>query len=859
MFLCGILSVGACATSRDVDTDSVSSVTQLAVLPAQYADARVAGVPSPTALAFLPDGALLVSTQSGALRVIRNGTLQATAALDLSARLCTNSERGLLGVAVDPAFAQNPYVYLYYTFNKYGSCASNQVGASPVNRVSRFTYDVASDTLSSASELVLLDNILALAGNHNGGDVHFGADGMLYISVGDSGCQLNNSGACAGANSNALYTSIVSGKMLRIMRDGSIPASNPLVGQAGAVRCAAPGSTPNYVLNDQQRCTEIFAWGLRNPFRFSFKPGTSDFFINDVGQNRWEEIDQGVSGANYGWNTREGFCARDSTTDCGAPPVGLANPIYAYGRESGCVSITGSAFVPTGAFAADMNGSYLYADYGCGSIFKLSSNNGNYSATPFVTSLGSSSVVAMQFGPSAVGQSLYYTTYAGGGEVRRIDYTGNTNRPPMAALSASPTTGSVPLSVQFDGSQSGDPDTGDTLSYRWSFGDGSTATTTVAATQHTYTSAGSFNATLVVTDNRGLSSAPATVTLSPGNTRPVITLTSPAAGATFYVGQSIQLRASASDAEDGALPDSALSWTVLKHHAQHTHPFFGPASGNTSSIVAEGPEDLAAASNSYLEVRVTATDRNGLSTTLSRDLLPREVFLTFRTTPVALNLLLNGSDSVSAPKTVTSWERWNLTVSAASQSDTAGNRWLFSSWSDGGAAQHVIVTPAADTTYTAAFVAGFKARINFQPANSPVPVGYAADSGAVFGVRSNGQSYGWNVITPDTRDRDAASSADQRYDTLNHMQKPANPDGRWRIAVPNGAYDVHVVMGDPNFFDSVFRLNAEGIPILSATPTTTSRWKEANAVVTVSDGRLTLSNGAGASNNKLCFVDITAR
>ena len=226
----------ACRAELEEREDvEVSSVTEAVVLPAQFTDAHVASVPRPTALAFLPDGALLVSEQTGALQVIRNGSLSATPALNIADRLCTNSERGLLGVAVDPAFAQNAYVYLYYTFNKYGSCANNQVGISPVNRVSRFTYDLATDKVKLASELVILDNVLATGGNHNGGDLHFGADGLLYISVGDAGCQLHNAAQCGGGNTNASYTSILSGKMLRIARDGSIPASNPLLGTSGAV------------------------------------------------------------------------------------------------------------------------------------------------------------------------------------------------------------------------------------------------------------------------------------------------------------------------------------------------------------------------------------------------------------------------------------------------------------------------------------------------------------------------------------------------------------------------------------------------------------------------------------------------
>ncbi len=149
-------------------------------------------------------------------------------------------------------------------------------------------------------------------------------------------------------------------------------------------------------------------------------------------------------------------------------------------------------------------------------------------------------------------------------------------------------------------------------------------------------------------------------------------------------------------------------------------------------------------------------------------------------------------------------------------------------------------------------------RVNFQPASAPVPAGYLADGGLVFANRGNGQSYGWNADnTAQTRDRNAANSADQRYDTLTHFQKPANPDAVWEIAVPNGAYSVRIVSGDASNFDSVFRTTAEGALVVSGTPTTTTRWIEGTAVVTVSDGRLTIRSGSGGSNNKICFVDIT--
>jgi hypothetical protein len=209
-----------------------------------------------------------------------------------------------------------------------------------------------------------------------------------------------------------------------------------------------------------------------------------------------------------------------------------------------------------------------------------------------------------------------------------------------------------------------------------------------------------------------------------------------------------------------------------------------------------------------------------------------------------------------APATVVSWQAWGLRVRANDQV-SSGTSYVFQSWSDGGAREHVIATPATPTTYTATFVpAGFSARVNFQPATAAVPAGYVADSGAVYGPRGNGFTYGWNAANAETRDRDSSLSADQRFDTLDHLQKPSNPNASWELAVPNGTYRVRIVAGDASHFDSVFRLRAEAVLVVSGTPTTSSRWVDATATVTVTDGRLTISSGAGGSNNKICFVDV---
>ena len=151
----------------------------------------------------------------------------------------------------------------------------------------------------------------------------------------------------------------------------------------------------------------------------------------------------------------------------------------------------------------------------------------------------------------------------------------------------------------------------------------------------------------------------------------------------------------------------------------------------------------------------------------------------------------------------------------------------------------------------------YSVSVNFAPPGAPVPVGYRADTGAAYGPRAGGLTYGWNIDNSvNARDRNLATSPDQRYDTVNHMQKPGGAT-RWELALPNGRYLVHVVAGDPAAIDSTYRLTVEGQLVVSGTPTATRHWIEGTAVVTVTDGRLTLANGTGSVNNKVSYLDIT--
>jgi glucose/arabinose dehydrogenase len=680
MLMCFVLAScrGTVPPSPETEPVLESQIT----LPSEFEDRAVATLTEPTALAFTPDGRLLITQRGGQLRVFKT-SLVSSPALNISSKICNNSERGLLGVAVDPDFASNNYIYLFYTFNKSGSCPTNSA-TNPVNRVSRF---VLSASNVASGETVLLDNIPSPAGNHNGGDLGFGKDRYLYVSIGDGGCDYAGNSGCAGDNDAAKDRHTLLGKIVRITNTGDIPPGNPFTG-ANTSRCNTGNTTSD------RTCQEIFATGLRNPFRIAFNPNSSStqFYINDVGQNMWEEINLGISGADYGWNTREGKCANGSSTDCGTPPNGLTNPIYHYQHNDGCSSITGGAFVPNGYWPTSYNNAYIFSDYVCGKLFLLKGSGSSYTATDFATGLGNSSAVHLTFGPDGTGQSLYYTTFAGGGQVRLIRYIGSGNRAPLASFTRTPNSGALPLLVNFDASASSDPD-GDALSYSWNFGDGTTGSG--RTTQKTYNSAGKFRVVLTVTDSKGATATKA-LYVYPGNTAPAPSILSPRSSDSFSVGQSITVRGSATDVEDGTLPSTSLRWTVRIRHNDHVHPY-ATGTGSSITVTMPSPEDLAATETSWLEVTLVATDSQGLSRSIRRRLLPKLVNVNFATSPTGRTITVNGV-TYTAPVTVTSWPNYALRVNAPNQSG-----YVFQSWSDGGAQSHTIVTPSSDSSYTATF------------------------------------------------------------------------------------------------------------------------------------------------------------
>ncbi|MBK5288894.1 MAG: PQQ-dependent sugar dehydrogenase [Acidimicrobiia bacterium] len=659
-------------------------------VPSGFTDTKIASIPSPMDLAWTPDGRMLIPTKAGQLRVIQNGALLSTPAIDLSAVTCIEVERGLGGVAVNPDFATNHYIYLYYTYPKFGACGT----VDPVNRLSRFVLP-ASNVIDPNSEVVLMDTPqLGPSGHHNGGDMVFGRDGFLYLTVGDA-----NGGAAPDLGQ-------LLGKIVRLTDDGDIPASNPYTG-AGTARCNVSGLPPAGSPAGT-KCQEIYARGLRNPFRMALDPNAAGtrIYINDVGGDDWEEIDELAPGADYGWYQREGPCQR-FTTNC-TPVAGYTDPLHWYSHNTIGGAITGGAFAPNGLWPSEYDGKYLFADYVFGQIYRLDPGGTNCRSCNPPTSAFNQTVfsdtprvVDMAFGPYGATQALYYTTRETN-EVHRIAYTGSANRSPTAAATATPHYGAVPLTVAFNSSGSSDPD-GNALTYRWDFKDGS-AINTSANPSHVFTTAGTYLVQLTVDDGHGGSGTTA-VRVDAGNLPPEPVINTPTFMQQFSVGEVLTLSGSASDPEDGALADVNLTWEVRQHHHTHYHPYLDPTTGNNLTVVAPEPEDFFSTNDSYLEVLLTATDSKGLSTTVSRNVQPRLVNLTFQTVPSGLKLVVEGQP-ITAPTTLVGWKDWKIDVQAPDQLNGSGVQYHWTSWSDGGSQTHEITAPESPITYTATFATG---------------------------------------------------------------------------------------------------------------------------------------------------------
>jgi glucose/arabinose dehydrogenase len=528
------------------------------------------GFAGPSSLLFLPDGRLLVGEQGGSIRVIQDGELLSQPFLQLE--VTTYREQGLLGMALEPGFPYPPYLYLVYTpFT--GQNTENH------HLVSRFTVD--GDVILAASEVVLFDEIPTGSGYHVGGCIRIAPDGNLLIGTGDTSWR----------PPWPRDLTRLEGKLLRLRRDGGIPADNPFVAQ--------PANRP-----------EIWQFGLRNPFRFCIQPGTGAVFIGDVGAGNFEEVNVGPAGSDFGWPRYEGpEPTPDSTT---------VDPLWAYPHDSGYASIVGSAFYQGRDWPADCVGNLFFLDHSLGTLGRIVLGAGN-SVESAEREWAHTAASGNGFGPVDLIEgpdgALYYSTYDG--QVRRIRYAGDANRRPEAVAVATPSCGYAPHVVTFDGSASFDVD-GDSLDYEWDFGDGSSGAGMHAS--HTYLSNGAFTARLTVRDGRGAMHVAPPSRISVGDLPPIVTITSPPFGSRFAPDEPILFAGSASDPENGIVPDSSLHWRVSLHHAGHLHPVIidqaGAGGSFTGTFHSQDPREF------FYRVTAWVLDASGLRGEQSVDVFP---------------------------------------------------------------------------------------------------------------------------------------------------------------------------------------------------------------------------------------------
>jgi glucose/arabinose dehydrogenase len=726
------------------------SAATAATYPLGFNETTVfSGLTNPTAVRFASDGRVFVAEKSGLVKVFDSlADPQPDVFADLRTQVHNFWDRGLLGLALDPGFPDRPYVYVLYTYDaaiggaapRWGTPGATADGCPTPpgatadgcvvsGRLSRLT---AAGNSMTGSEQVLIEDWCQQYPSHSIGSLDFGPDGALYVTGGDGasfnfvdygqdGAPLNPCGDPPGGVGATLTPPTAEGGALRSQDlrtiadptglDGALLRVDPNTGAGLPDNPNAASSDPN--------ARRIVAYGMRNPFRFGVRPGTGEVWIGDVGWNTWEEIErlQNPTAAvtDFGWPCYEG-AGRQSGYDSAnlsicenlyaAGAGAVQAPLFAWNHgslvvpgetcPSGSSSAAGIAFAPVaGPYPPEYRGGLFFADYSRDCIWAMlpGANGVPDPATIRTFSAGAANPVQLQIGP---GGDLFYVDFDGG-TIRRVSFT-SANNPPTAVATGSPTTGDAPLTVQFDGSGSSDPDVGDSLSYAWDLdGDGQYDDSNAVSPSYTYTTQGVYTASLRATDTQGASST-AAVTINVGNTPPVATITAPAPGTTWKVGDSIDFAGGATDAQDGPLTGAALSWKLIMHHCpsnchEHELTTFTGAGGTFVAPDHEYP--------SYLELRLTATDSGGLTDFESLRLDPRTVTVTMNASPSGFDLVFNGSQA-TAPFTRTVIMGSHNTISAPSPQIKAKKSWLFRSWSDGGAQTHDVVANSS-TTYTATF------------------------------------------------------------------------------------------------------------------------------------------------------------
>ena len=747
--------VGAAVVSQSGPGPAVAST-----LPTGFRDSIVlSGLVNPTVLQFAPDGRIFVGQKNGVIKVFQSLTdTNPVTFADLSNNVDDYWDRGLLGMALPPNFPTDPYVYVLYAYDApIGGTAPTWNDACPTppgpttdgclvsGRISRLQLN---GNVMTGTEQVLINDWCQQFPSHSVGTLLFGRDGYLYATGGDgasfnnvdygqyganyAGDKANPCGDPPAAVGTALSPPGAEGGALRSQSvrrtDGPATLDGAVLRIDPATGAGVPGNP--YFSSSDANARRIVAFGLRNPFRITQRPGTDELWIGDVGWNTWEEINRVVAPAsttssNFGWPCYEGASPQGGYQGAGlslcsslySTPGSVVAPYYTY-NHSACVvsytgchtggsSITGVTFYQGGSYPAQYNGALFFADHTRNEIWAmLPGTNGLPDPSKLESFVGVDATggaaghpVDLKIGP---GGDLFYVDMDDG-EIHRITYAA-ANQPPNAVITANPTNGPVPLTVSFNGTGSSDPE-GRPLSYSWDLnGDGTFGDATGTTASYTYTAAGVYHPALRVTDDQGASDT-ASTPVTAGNTAPSVAIDSPAPNVTWKVGDTINFAGHATDVQDGSLPPAALKWSLILHHCFtptdcHTH-LLQTVNGVSAGSFTAPDHDYPC----WLELQLTATDSGGLASTTSVRLDPRTVVLTFKSNPGGLvlsDMVVNEAPQ-RTPFSVTVVVGSANSVSAPSPQQFNKSTYFFTSWSDGGPESHTITAPAGNTTYTAIY------------------------------------------------------------------------------------------------------------------------------------------------------------
>jgi glucose/arabinose dehydrogenase len=600
------------------------------------------GLNLPTKFAFAPDGRIFITEKAGAVRLYQNGQLEAEPLINIP--VATDGDLGLLGIALDPNFTTNGYLYLHYT----GVDKFTNIGRLKLNGNTLVEGLVILYTTTGPSDRT-----------HTGGGITFGGDGKLYFTFGDS---------LHRPNSQDLTNSF--GKVMRLNSDGSIPHDNPYFGVAGAL-------------------DEIWAYGLRNPFTMHYDPINDLMLVADVGENTWEEINVIKKGANYGWPGAEG--------DCGA--CIYENPLYAYNHDGQTASISLGTVYTGNQLPPDYRNSILFGDYARGFIKSvgLAVHDHGDNHDPVVEEmqdfdLEAGTVVDLQAMPD--GSVYFLNVYPG--QLFKVQYQ-PVNPAPIVKINVNTNGGQAPLTVNFNSFGTTDPN-GDPLIYAWNFGDGTTSN--LQNPTKIYNQNGRYRVQLTVADGDNTSiSEPLFIQVG---TPPVINVVFPTEGDTYVAGDIINYSTTATDGKGNAIAEGNIDTKIIFHHLTHIHPFMGPFIGQ-----AQGSFDIAAKGETHpvqwYEIEFTAEDTDGLISKKSVNVYPITSVLQINTNPGGLTIFSESQPSL-APYSHELLTGSQIDISTIPNQTQAGKFYQFESWSNGGNLEQAITLPAEGLSLTANFV-----------------------------------------------------------------------------------------------------------------------------------------------------------